>query len=317
MRLDARSNRIAFLVFIGQSICYLATLMWFLIAALLLCGCSTGKFAARMNEAPSIVFVTGDHEYSSERTMPLLAAALEKNFNFHTTVLYATESDGHRNESYEKSIPGLEALRTADLAIFFLRWRQLPKEQLAFIQEYLDSGKPLIGFRTTSHSFNYPADDPLARWNAFGEFAFGTPPGWGAAGHTHFGHDSSTDVSIAPGAAGNPILQGVNKNFHVRSWLYRVLPEYPPKNAIWLLMGTAVHPDKPAEPNPVAWTWQTQQGARSFYTSLGHPEDFQSEPFQRLVVNAIFWALKRPPPAKWPGHLPIDVSYDKPKTNSK
>jgi len=285
------------------------------IAALLLCLCSIDALAAGANDVPSIVFVTGDHEYSSERTMPLLAAALEKNFGFHTTVLYATEPNGHRNESYEKNIPGLDALRTADLAVFFLRWRQLTKEQLAFIQQYLDSGKPLVGFRTTSHGFKYPDGDPLARWNAFGEFAFGTPPGWGAAGHTHFGHDSSTDVSIAPGAAGHPILQGVNNNFHVRSWLYRVLPDYPPKNATWLLMGASVHPDKPAEPNPVAWTWQTKQGARSFYTSLGHPEDFQSEDFQRLVVNAIFWALNRPPAAVWPGRLPIAVSYDKPKSN--
>jgi type 1 glutamine amidotransferase len=291
--------------------------MRFLIAVLLLCGCSSEKFVADTHRPPSIVFVTGDHEYGSERTMPLLAAALEKNFGFRTTVLYATEPDGRRNESYEKSIPGLDALKTADLAIFFLRWRQLPKEQLDFIQEYLDSGKPLIGFRTTSHSFNYPPGDPLARWNAFGEFAFGTPPGWGKAGHTHFGHESSTDVSIVPGATDNPILQGVNKNFHVRSWLYRVLPQYPPKNATWLLMGNSVHPDKPAEPNPVAWTWQTKQGARSFYTSMGHPEDFQVESFQRLVVNAIFWALNRPPPAVWPGKLPIDASYEKPKLTTK
>jgi type 1 glutamine amidotransferase len=287
--------------------------MRFQVATFLLGLMSVGAFAAPSDPSPSIVFVTGDHEYSSERTMPLLAAALEKNFGFHTTVLYATEPDGRRNESYEKNIPGLEALKTADLAVFFLRWRQLPQEQLDLIQGYLDSGKPLIGFRTTSHGFKYEANDPRARWNAFGEFAFGTPPGWGAAGHTHFGHDSSTDVSYADGAADNPILQGVDKTFHVRSWLYRVQPKYPPKDATWLLMGAAVNPDKPAQPNPVAWTWRTRQGARSFYTSMGHPEDFQVESFQRLVVNAIFWGLNRPPPAAWPGKLPINVSYDKPK----
>jgi type 1 glutamine amidotransferase len=281
-----------------------------------MCFCALEVFAAATNEGASIVFVTGDHEYSSERTMPLLAAELQKDFGFRTTVLYATEPNGRRNEQYEKSIPGLEALRTADLAVFFLRWRQLPKEQLAFIQEYLDAGKPLIGFRTTSHAFKYPAGDPLARWNAFGESAFGTPPGWGASGHTHFGHDSSTDVSIANGAVGNPILQGVDTNFHVRSWLYRVLPDYPPKNATWLLVGRAVNPDKTAEPNPVAWTWQTKQGARSFYTSMGHPEDFRSEAFDRLIVNSIFWALRRPPPSVWPGAMAINVSYEKPKEHS-
>jgi type 1 glutamine amidotransferase len=287
------------------------------IATVLLCFCSLQLFATATNGGASIVFVTGDHEYSSERTMPLLAAALEKNFGFRTTVLYATEPNGRHNESYEKNIPGLEALRTADLAVFFLRWRQLPKEQLDFIQEYLEAGKPLIGFRTTSHAFKYPAGGPLERWNSFGEFAFGTPPGWGASGHTHYGHNSSTDVAIADGASDNPILQGVDKNFHVRSWLYRVLPDYPPKTATWLLVGRAVDPDKPAVPNPVAWTWQTKQGARSFYTSMGHPEDFRSEAFQHLVVNAIFWALQRPPPAAWPGRMAIDIPYEKTTSHSK
>ena len=31
-------------------------------------------------DKPHIVFVTGDHEYGSERTMPLLAKELEKKF---------------------------------------------------------------------------------------------------------------------------------------------------------------------------------------------------------------------------------------------
>ena len=68
-------------------------------------------------------------------------------------------------------------------------------------------------------------------------------------------------------------------------------------------MGTSVNPDKPAIPNnPIAWTFQTKQGARAFYTSMGHPEDFDVEPFQRLIVNAVFWCLQKPEPT-WPGKL--------------
>ena len=45
--------------------------------------------------------------------------------------------------------------------------------------------------------------------------------GWGGeANHTHYGHESSTDVTVIPEAAGNPILNGVDKNFHAKSWLY-------------------------------------------------------------------------------------------------
>jgi type 1 glutamine amidotransferase len=264
-------------------------------------------------EKPHVVFVVGDHEYGSERTMPLLAKELEKKFGMRTTVLQATNEKGEHEESYEKNIPGLEALEGADLAIFFLRWRQLPKEQVQLIQKYLDSGKPVVGFRTTSHSFNYPKGHELERWNAFGRFAFGTPPGWGADGHTHYGHESSTDVVVISAVAQNPILTGVDKNFHVRSWLYHVLPKFPPPGATPLLMGKAVEPNKPAIENPVAWTYHTEKGGRSFYTSLGHPEDFQVESFQRLCVNAIHWALGKPVPKKWPGKLDINVPYEKQK----
>jgi type 1 glutamine amidotransferase len=283
---------------------------------LFLLGCAIFSSAGigNVNAAkPHVVFVTGDHEYGSERTMPLLAKELEKKFGMKTTVLYAVNDKGERDEKFETNIPGLETLEKADLAVFYLRWRQLPKEQLAHIQKYLDSGKPVVGFRTISHSFNYPKGHELERWNAFGEFAFGTPPGWGAAGHTHYGHQASTDVSIIPAAAEHPILTGVDKQFHVRSWLYHVLPKYPPADATQLLMGKAVDPNKPAIDNPVAWTYHTEKGGRSFYTSLGHPEDFQVEAFQRLSINTIHWALGKPVPKKWPGKLDINVSYEKQK----
>jgi len=277
-----------------------------LFSALIIIGASAANL-------PHVVFVTGDHEYGSERTMPLLAQELEKKFGIKTTVLYAVNDKGERDENFETNIPGLEALEQADVAVFYLRWRLLPKEQLALIQKYLDSGKPVVGFRTTSHSFHFPKGHESERWNAFGEVVFGTPPGWGASGHTHYGHKSSTDVSIVPEAARNPILRGVDKNFHVRSWLYHVLPKYPPADATRLLIGKAVDPAQPAVENPVAWTYHTPKGGRSFYTSLGHPEDFQVESFQRLTVNAIFWALGKNPPEKWPGKLDLNVSYEKKK----
>src|SRR5678816_3667453 len=98
-----------------------------------------------------LVFVTGDHEYSGEQTLPLLAKELEARYGFRCTVLKASP-----NQNSEENIPGLEALAKADLAIFYLRWRRLPKEQVAHIDAYVKSGKPLFGYRTSSHSFNYP-----------------------------------------------------------------------------------------------------------------------------------------------------------------
>nr|WP_299421089.1 ThuA domain-containing protein [uncultured Emticicia sp.] len=276
-----------------------------LLLSFVLLGAFGHQATAQTKKHPLIVFVTGDHEYSGEFTLPLIAAELEKNYGFRTKVLKA-----YPNQNAEKDIPGLEALQEADLAVFYLRWRQLPPEQLEHIDKYLKSGKPVMGFRTTTHAFNFPKGDASERWNAFGEFALNAPPGWGGkAAHTHYGHESSTDVSVIEKSLNHPILTGVAPNFHVRSWLYRVLPDYPTKGSEWLLMGKSVNPDKAAIENPVAWTGTNSFGAKVFTTTMGHPEDFQVEAFQRLVINAIHWELGKKVPKNWKGKIDINVPY--------
>ena len=48
-------------------------------------------------------------------------------------------------------------------------------------------------------------------------------------------------------------------------------------------------------PNPVLWT-KTYKGARVFFTTLGHPKDFEVESMRRLLINGIYWALGRANP---------------------
>lgn len=276
-----------------------------IIWVLFICFLGTSNLVFSQAQKPLIVFVCGDHEYSGEQTLPLLAKALEKNYGFRTKVI-----SSYPDQNAESNIPGMEILKEADLAVFFLRWRTLPAEQVAFMEAYLQSGKPIMGFRTSTHGFNYPKGSPLEAYNAFAERAFGAPPGWGGKSqHTHYGHNASTDVSILPTASKHPILKGVDPNFHVRSWLYRVLPDYPVKGTEWLLMGKAVNPDKAAVEQPVAWTWTNEYKGKVFFTTMGHPEDFSVEAFQRLLVNAIHWELGLKVPNKWPGKLDINVPY--------
>ena len=59
----------------------------------------------------------------------------------------------------------------------------------------------------------------------------------------------------------------------------------------------------PAE--PVAWT-HSYKGNRTFYTSLGHPDDFVNPNFNKLVTNAIAWCLGAD--AK-PGAIAIAAKY--------
>jgi type 1 glutamine amidotransferase len=99
-------------------------------------------------------------------------------------------------------------------------------------------------------------------------------------------------VTRAAAAAGHPILTGVELPLVSEGSLYKVRPLADGTTA--LLMGTI--PDQ--EPEPVAWTHRYGR-SRVFYTSLGHPGDFENPSFRKLLVNAVFWALGQPvPPAK-------------------
>jgi type 1 glutamine amidotransferase len=256
------------------------------------------------NKRPKIVFVCGDHEYSGEKTLPLFAKELEARHGFASEVLTSTP-----DQNGETDIPGLEALQTADLAVFYLRWRRLADSQLDPIERYVKAGKPVIGLRTASHSFNFPKGHPREEWNRWGEPTFGTPPGWNAEGHKHYGHQATTKVTPNPAQRKNPILRGAAAEYVAPSWLYHVLPKYPPADATILLYGDAINPNREAVRNPIAWSWKNAHGGRAFYTSLGHPGDFALEPFQRLMANAVHYGLGKPVPKKWAGPMKIDVPY--------
>jgi type 1 glutamine amidotransferase len=246
--------------------------------------------------APHVVFLIGEGEYKSEVTLPRLARELTARYRLRTTVLIDRNlQDAWRPVAGERinELPNLEALATADLAVIYLRFRELKEAQLKLIDDYLARGRPVIGLRTSTHAFNYAEGDPMReRWNSFGARVLGAP--W----KYHYGHESSTDVARFEGASGHPILRGIPPTFHVRSWLYHIRPDYPPAPAVPLLMGRSVGPSNRAErvENPVAWTFQTEAGGRVFMTTMGHPEDFEVPAFRRLLINAVHWALGLDPP---------------------
>src|SRR5580693_285191 len=92
----------------------------FVAIALLSAGCS-GK---------DIVLIAGDQEYRSEESIPALAKILETRHGFQCTVLYSiNRKTGAIDPSTMDNIPGLEALRTADLMILFTRFLELPDNQ--------------------------------------------------------------------------------------------------------------------------------------------------------------------------------------------
>ena len=88
-----------------------------------------------------IVFVVGDEEYRSEDSMPQLAKILAVHHGFKCTVLFAINTEtGEIDPKTLDNIPGLEALKTADMMVMFLRFRELPDEQMKYIIDYTNSG---------------------------------------------------------------------------------------------------------------------------------------------------------------------------------
>src|SRR5205085_9473244 len=91
-----------------------------------------------------IVLISGDEEYRSEEALPQLAKILSTHHGFKCTVLFAIDTeDGTINPNQSDNIPGLEALQTADLLILFTRFRDLPDEQMRYLVDYIEAGKPV------------------------------------------------------------------------------------------------------------------------------------------------------------------------------
>lgn len=254
-----------------------------------------------------IVFVTGDEEYRSEESMPQLAKILAVQHGFKCTVLFAlNKRTGEIDPQTNDNIPGLEALDTADLMVVFLRFRELPDEQMKHIIDYTNSGKPIVGLRTATHAFNYTRNtsSPYAVWSfrATGDHE----GGWGrqVLGETWISHygahqTESTRGVIAPGRENHPIVRGC-EDIWGPSDVYTVTTlsgDSQPLVMGQVLVGMSPQdePSKDKKPLPVAWTktYTGTQGkaSRVFATTMGHGGDLKSEGFRRLLVNACYWAL--------------------------
>jgi type 1 glutamine amidotransferase len=252
-----------------------------------------------------IVLISGDEEYRSEEALPQLARILATRHGFRTTVLFAIDKQtGAINPNQIDNIPGLEALDKADLMIAFLRWRDLPDEQMKHIVDYVESGRPVMGLRTATHCFNLKSSPTYQRytWNnkdwdgGFGRQVLGET--WIA----HHGKHAvqSTRGVIAPEAANHPILRSIRDgDIWGPTDVYRVrLPL--PGDSRTLILGQVLQGMNPGDPPvegtqnnpmmPVAWV-KTYKGARVFNTTMGAATDLENEGVRRLLVNAVYWTL--------------------------
>jgi type 1 glutamine amidotransferase len=257
-----------------------------------------------------IVLVSGDEEYRSEEALPMLAAILAQHHGFDCTVLFSLAPDGTIDPNNQGNITGLEALKSADLMIIFTRFRNPPDEAMRHIDDYLKSGRPVIGLRTATHAFA-GLEGEYARYNN----GYGGPDWKGGFGreilgekwishHGHHGHESTRGV-IAQDARDHPLVRGIGpKDIWGTSDVYTVRLPLPgdSRTIVFGQVLTGMNPDDPPVDGPkndpmmpIAWTrtYTTPQGekGRVFTTTMGASQDFVAPGLRRLVVNAVYWCL--------------------------
>src|SRR3546814_10100675 len=85
----------------------------------------------------------------------MLVQILAKRRGYTCTVLFSLDpQSGEIDPNQQANIPGLQSLEHADLMVIFTRFRELPPEQMHYIDDYLMAGKPVIGLRTATHAFH-------------------------------------------------------------------------------------------------------------------------------------------------------------------
>jgi hypothetical protein len=195
----------------------------------------------------------------------------------------------HANPRDRNDVPGLEALYDADLLILSMRRRFLPAPQMDFLERYIRSGKPMIALRVSSAAFGEGSGlsrtaDGQVVWQNFDEEILGCRYNT----YDPAARDSGSDVWFEQSAADDPLLKATKQDkFHTPAWIYRVAPLAPDAKVV--LRGAW---DDKNSPEPVAWKRATDD-RYVFYTSLGHPADFDNDDFVKLLNNAVDEALAR------------------------
>ena len=207
----------------------------------------------------NLCMLSGSFEYDSEASLKIFKKFVERNYAINANLIaYSSEDDD----------PSLAALDDADALLVFTRRLNTDGASLEQFQTYCEQGRPIVGVRTASHAYQ--------NWLAFDKDVLGGDY------QGHYGHGPMTRVELVE--TEHPILNGIPA-FESYGSLYKN-PSIGDDTSL-LLMG---HTDEQSE--PVAWT-RLHNGGRVFYTSLGHQQDFEVEPFLRFLAQSILWVSEQ------------------------
>lgn len=238
------------------------------------------EFRFQQDTRPHLVVLISEDEYETKVTLPEFLDS-ELASTFRTTIVYGSENDPHL-------LHGWQAVGDADVILVSMRRRALPIEQLTEIQNAIRRGVPVVGIRTASHAFSLRDSLPgegRAVWPEFdAEVLGGNYTG-------HYGNKEAQDprtwVQVSADANAHPLVAGLpTEPWVASSWLYQTAPLAPGTTV--LMTGRIAE----LPPEPLTWTYCNRYGARVFYTSLGHVDDFADSRFRTLLKRGLLWAAR-------------------------
>ncbi|MCA9133391.1 MAG: ThuA domain-containing protein, partial [Planctomycetales bacterium] len=259
-------------------------------------------------EAKHVVLLSGDEEYRSEESMPMLGKILSQRHGFRCTVLFAFSADGTDtiDPNNQQGLRGLDALDDADLLIIGTRFREPDAAAAKHIADYLNAGKPIIGIRTATHAFQGDGTFDGLPYNDFGLKILGET--W-VRHHGQHKVQGARGLPVA-GKTGHPLLNGVPQ-FFAPSDVYGVI-HLSDADEI-LMRGAVTESLDPASPKvageknnpmqPIVWLHRYErpngQGqGRALCTTAGAAVDFVDEGLRRLIVNGAYYLTERPVPER-------------------
>ena len=274
------------------------------------CACAAECVVYEGKEGPGrgkqIVLVAGDEEYRSEEALPILGKILAERHGFRCTVLFPINpADGTIDPNNQTNIPGFAQVADADLVVLFLRFRELPDDQMQHLVAHLEAGKPILALRTSTHAFQYRRN-PDSRFAKYDWRSREWPGGFGqqVLGETWVSHHGDHGKESARGLINgvyedHPVLRGVRDVWGPTD-VYGV--KHLPEDARVLVYGQVLRGMQPTDPPnfdksimPMIWQrdYKTESGntANILCSTIGSGPDFECEDLRRLLVNFCYWSL--------------------------
>jgi type 1 glutamine amidotransferase len=219
------------------------------------------------------VMVSDDH-YDADKLLPPMMQRLGKENGWEVVILHGRGT---------ANFPNIDVLDKADVLVVYVRRLALPKEQLAKVKNFVNSGRGLVGLRTACHAFVSGAKVLPEHSQNWGEFDREV---LGGNYHGHGKNELGSDIENVAAQSDSLILKDVTPTrWHSVGSLYFTEPVKED--------ATIYQTASSSQRNNVPLTWTRMYGkTRIAFTALGHQKDFEIEAFQNLVRNLVHWAAQ-------------------------